>query len=370
MPNYGYSSNTFPNFDFDTTFVRKNVKQKGIGFGFGRNFNGQLGDGTTTERLVPTIIGNNLATMSSSHEWIQIEAGGTFTLGIRANNTLWGWGSDSYGSLGHTALSYSPIHITQASGNNWIKIATGQNHVLALKEDNTLWSWGRNSEGQLGTGDTIHRSSAVQVGYSSNNWIKIACGLYHSLAITSDGTLWSWGFNSFGQLGIGDTDSRSNPVGFSGSGGKFAYQWKEISGSNTFSVAIRSDKTLWKFGGAFLTPNQLPAIQNTFGNSFVQVSAAKNDNHYAVIRSNGTIYSTNTALALSGNAWRQVAIGYDKMAGIKLDGTLWITTNLSPQLFTSTNSANSNVSTNNWVSLSCGGVDLLKSHFLAIKKIV
>ena len=368
MPNYGYSSNTFPNFDFDTTFVRKNVKQKGIGFGFGRNAQGQLGDGTTTDRLVPTIIGNNLATMSSSHEWIQIEAGASFTLGIRANNTLWGWGSDSYGSLGHTYLSYSPIHITQASGNNWVKIAAGGNHVLALKEDNTLWSWGRNQHGQLGTNNATDRSSPVQVTYGGNTWIKIACGELHSLALTSNGSLWSWGYNGYGQIGDGATASRSNPVLVSS--GNVAYQWKEISGSNTFSVAIRSDKTLWKFGGAFSASNQFPVTQNTFGNSFVQVSAAKNDNHYAVIRSNGTIYTTNTALVLSGNAWRQVAIGYDKMAGIKLDGTLWITTNSSPQLFTSTNSANSNVSTNNWVSLSCGGIGSTNSHFLAIKKIV
>ena len=74
-----------------------------------------------------------------------------------------------------------------------------------------LWSWGRNSHGQLGLGDTTNRSSPVQVG-SLTNWRLVAGGEYHTAAIKTDSTLWIWGRNDYGQLGLGNTTNRSSPV--------------------------------------------------------------------------------------------------------------------------------------------------------------
>ena len=92
----------------------------------------------------------------------------------------------------------APIQV--AATSDWSSVAAGLNYGLAVKTDNSLWAWGNNSYGQLGVLDFTHRSSLIQVG-SLNNWSQVAAGQYHSLAIKTDGTLWSWGNNSFGQLG-------------------------------------------------------------------------------------------------------------------------------------------------------------------------
>ena len=97
----------------------------------------------------------------------------------------------------------------------------------------TLWSWGNNSYGQLGLGDFTHRSSPVQVG-TLTNWSKIAGGGNHSLAIKTDGTLWTWGYNRFGQLGLGDTTYRSSPVQVGA-----LTNWSQIAGGSNHSLATQ-----------------------------------------------------------------------------------------------------------------------------------
>ncbi|HLD63535.1 MAG TPA: hypothetical protein VI913_01430, partial [Candidatus Peribacteraceae bacterium] len=82
---------------------------------------------------------------------------------------------------------------------------------LAIKTNGTLWSWGYNTEGQLGFSDIIGRSSPVQVGTLAA-WAKIGAAEYTSFAIKIDGTLWAWGYNTKGALGLGDTIKRSSPV--------------------------------------------------------------------------------------------------------------------------------------------------------------
>jgi alpha-tubulin suppressor-like RCC1 family protein len=107
---------------------------------------------------------------------------------------------------------------------------------MAIKTDGTMWSWGRNNYGQLGLGDTTNRSSPVQVGASSN-WLNIAAGTYgnHAVAIKTDGTLWTWGQNNNNQLGLGDTTSRSSPVQVGA-----LTTWLRASGGNYYMTAIKS----------------------------------------------------------------------------------------------------------------------------------
>mgnify|MGYP000882079777 CR=1 FL=1 len=97
----------------------------------------------------------------------------------------------------------------------------------------TLWSWGNNNHGQLGLGDDTYRSSPVQVG-SLTNWKLISCGTYHSLAIKTDGTLWSWGYNYLGSLGLGDDTDLSSPVRIGS-----LTNWKLISCGTYHSLAIQ-----------------------------------------------------------------------------------------------------------------------------------
>jgi alpha-tubulin suppressor-like RCC1 family protein len=93
----------------------------------------------------------------------------------------------------------------------WSNIAAGVDQMIATKTDGTLWSWGRNYNGQLGLNDTANRSSPVQVG-ALTTWSKVATGAQHCLAIKTNGTLWSWGYNHRGQLGIENINKYSSPV--------------------------------------------------------------------------------------------------------------------------------------------------------------
>ena len=114
---------------------------------------------------------------------------------------LWTWGYNAYGQLGNgnVTLYSSPIQVGTLT--NWKQVAGGDYHTAAIKTDGTLWTWGYNLYGQLGnntSSTTVFYSSPIQVG-SLTNWKQVAGGQYHTAAITTDGTLWTWGYNAYGQ---------------------------------------------------------------------------------------------------------------------------------------------------------------------------
>jgi alpha-tubulin suppressor-like RCC1 family protein len=112
--------------------------------------------------------------------------------------------------LNDTINRSSPVQVGALT--TWSLVSTGSNAaVVALKTDGTMWAWGVNGFGQLGQNDTINRSSPVQIG-ALTTWSKIAFGIAANHAIKTDGTLWGWGRNNYGNLGIGDTINRSSPV--------------------------------------------------------------------------------------------------------------------------------------------------------------
>jgi len=103
-----------------------------------------------------------------------------------------------------------------------------------------LWTWGLNSSGQLGTNDTNGRTTPVTTFTGGTNWKQVTCGGYHTAAIKTDGTLWTWGFNSSGQLGNNTTTNRSTPVTtFTG-----GTNWKQVSGGNGHTAAIKTSDDL------------------------------------------------------------------------------------------------------------------------------
>ena len=118
---------------------------------------------------------------------------------------VWAWGLNDNGQLGHMVNQWRLVKVP--SSKNFAAIAAGIYHSLALSDDGTLWTWGANSGGQLGIGNTNDQLNPVQVAVGKK-LVAIAAGDYHSLALSDDGTLWTWGFNGLGQLGIGDTYSR------------------------------------------------------------------------------------------------------------------------------------------------------------------
>ena len=125
-------------------------------------------------------------------------------------------GCNTWGQLGDgkNETRYYPEKVITSSGgylDNVISVAAGYGHALALKSDGTVWAWGKNDNGQLGLGDTTNRNRAVQVP-GLNNVVAIAAGSDHSLAVRSDGMVFAWGRNAYGQLGDGTTQQRNTPV--------------------------------------------------------------------------------------------------------------------------------------------------------------
>lgn len=173
------------------------IKNDGRLFAWGLNSNGKLGDGTTETRLAPVQIGPGAA-------WRQVACGEYHCLGIQEDGSLWSWGSNEYGALGlgsGTAGSLLPSRVGSAS--SWTAVAVNSCYSLGLRNDGSLWSWGYNTQGQLGYGPP---SSTVyvptQVG-ADTDWRSVSAGSNHALAIKESGDLYSWGGNSSGQIGNG-----------------------------------------------------------------------------------------------------------------------------------------------------------------------
>jgi len=204
---------------------------------WGYNGGGQLGNNDTNWLSSPIQVG----TLSV---WTSVSAsGGNSTIAKRKDGTLWGWGSNGYGSLGDRTIvnRSSPVQIGTLS--TWNLVAAVQEHTMATRLDGTLWAWGRNDSGQLGLRDRNHRSSPVQVG-SLSTWTVISNSQLFSAAIRSDGTLWGWGDDFYGELGQNSTyNNRSSPVQI----GSLS-TWTTVSCGYWFMTARRNDGTIWSWG--------------------------------------------------------------------------------------------------------------------------
>ncbi len=123
---------------------------------WGGNYNGQLGDGSTVERLSPVLIG-------SSQNWVAVSCGDYHSVGRLSDSVLRGWGSNSNGQLGDGTLTDS--HIPKRIGNDsdWVKVTTGLYRSSAVKLDGSIWAWGRNNFGQLGDGTKVERHIPVKI---------------------------------------------------------------------------------------------------------------------------------------------------------------------------------------------------------------
>jgi len=184
---------------------------------WGRNSNVQIGDGTTIDRSSPTLTAPALVDI------INIHGGEAHTLAVRANGTVLSWGYNFHGELGNGTTNTTGCYCNPTPGvvpslTNVVAVSGGLNHSLALKSDGTVWAWGSNANGSLGDGTTTPRLTPVQVGVrvlDFNNIIAIDAGTFHNIALKSDGTVWVWGDNIFGQIGDGTSgvgDNRKSPV--------------------------------------------------------------------------------------------------------------------------------------------------------------
>ena len=213
-------------------------------YAWGGNGNGQLGLGDTTNRSSPTQVG-------SLTNWISVAAGSYHSLAVKTDGTLWSWGWNSSGQLGLGDVTQRNSPVQVGALTNWKFVTGGDEFSLAIKTDGTLWSWGSGSSGQLGLGNTTaYYSSPKQVG-ALTNWSSVVAGGYHSLAIKTDGTLWSWGLNASGQLGLGDTTGRSSPTQVGA-----LTDWSSVSAKSSFSLAVTRDASYTQYSGVWTLEQQ------------------------------------------------------------------------------------------------------------------
>ena len=107
--------------------------------------------------------------------------------------------------------NYQKIPVRVGTADGWEAIAAGLGYSLAVRQDGSLWAWGLNDRGQLGLGDTGKSTAPTRVG-GEDGWVMLAAGTEHGLALNRTGALWAWGDNVYGQLGLGDTDNRIEPA--------------------------------------------------------------------------------------------------------------------------------------------------------------
>ena len=278
-----------------TIFTRGAASARGFGlFGgsvspapglwsWGYNTFGGLGLGNTTAYSSPKQVGA-LAT------WSKISAANGVSLAIKTDGTLWSWGRGVHGSLGlGNQTNYSSPKQVGAL-TTWSKINTNQFLTLAIKTDGTLWSWGNNNVGQLGLGNVTLYSSPKQVG-ALTTWDTVSPGsLYHTLAVKTDGRLWSWGYNGKGQLGLGNIIDYSSPKQVGA-----LTTWATVAAGNQSSWAIKTDGTLWSWG--VNSSGELGLGNTTNYSSPKQVGAL--------------------------TTWSKVVAGPGFVGAIKTDGTLW-----------------------------------------------
>ena len=259
------------------------IALNGTLWSWGQNNDGQLGIGITyNHKVLPVQVG-------TASDWKQITNGNFASIALRENGTLWAWGRNTYGVLG-TGTGSSNILTPYQVGSEatWKQVSVGNEHVIATKENGTLWAWGRNNQGQLGISSTVDQSVPIQVGIDTT-WVWVSAGLQFSTALKSDGTLWTWGSNSHGQLGrVGVT----NIPGLVNS----STSWKTIAAGGYHIVGIKQDSTLWAWG--------------------------RND--YGQMGNNTSINSSVPFLINSTPEWLKIGTGLEHSLAIKTDSTLWL----------------------------------------------
>jgi len=264
-----------------------------------------LGDNTMVNKSSP------VQTIAGGTNWKQVACTASNTAAIKTDGTLWIWGANGNGEVGDNTNGtnrLSPVQ-TVSGGTNWKLVASGRGSTTAaIKTDGTLWLWGANSTGTLGIGGVGQVSSPVQTVSGGTNWKQVACGNNFTAAIKTDGTLWTWGNNSYGQLGNNSNNTNiSSPIQTISSG----TNWKQVSCGRYHTGAIKTDGTLWLWGNnseyVFIPPSTV--ILSTTGRIGTNVQILN--------------YSSPVQTVSGGTNWKLVTCGSYHTAAIKTDGTLW-----------------------------------------------
>ena len=262
---------------------------------------------------------------------VSVNAGGSHSMYVKSDNTLWAMGSNDYGQLGDgtTTSRSTPAQVTTGVAS----VAAGSYHTMYVKTDGTLWAVGNNGSSQLGDGTATNRSTAAQV---ATGVASVAAGGNHTMYVKTDGTLWAMGYNNAGQLGDGTSTNRSTPI-------QVASGVVSVSAGQDHTIWMKVDGTLWATGrnnngqfGDGTTADQRSAVQVASG--VASVSAGWS--HTMYVKTDGSLWGMgNNDYGQLGDGTRtqrirpvQVASGVLSVESgmfhtmfVKTDGTLWAT---------------------------------------------
>ncbi len=269
------------------------IADDGTLWSWGKNDKGQLGDGTAESHEIPAQVGTDA-------DWKRVRAGYNSSLAVKTNGTLWAWGYNGYGALGigNTTNQSRPVQV--GADTDWeipgSSLGYAQSSSFAAKTDGSLWFWGNDKYYQSGLSEEPHqdlRLRPIEAGTQARDWKTVSMGLYHTVAVKTDGTLWGWGKND-----------KEEQVGHEAPQGMIKVprrlgtgtDWKTVAAGGNFNLALKNDGTLWSWGH----------------NGYSQLGNGGGSNQPVAIQV-GT-----------DRDWKMVAAGYYTGYALKNDGSLWV----------------------------------------------
>lgn len=275
----------------------------GVVYCWGSNNGGRIGDGTTTDRLTPTNV-------AGGRTYKAVAVGSTHSCAIGSDDRGWCWGLNSNGALGVSGvLSASQPTAVSGGDRSWRAIAAGGAHSCAVTTANVVYCWGSNTDGQLGDNSTAASTEPVQLALPGFTASAITAGANFSCALrASDGVAFCWGDNQFGQLGDGSTTDRLTPVNVTG-----ALTFRQIDAGDTYACGVTTGNALYCWGqndlgqlgiGSATNASAPQLVAPPAGQTWKSVSAAIGGKRVCATTSTDAAYcwGTNTGGLISGDA--------------------------------------------------------------------
>ena len=313
-------------------------------FAWGKNSSGMLGLGDVLNRSSPVQVGDLV-------DWSNAAGGENYNIFLKTDGTVWGTGDGGNGrNLSETKTTYSsPVQMTNDSGD-WIKISCMESFSQLIKDDGTLWNVGgaTGNRGSVGDGTTVVKSSPIQLGVGKT-FKEVAGGTWHGVAITESGQAWSWGYNTYGQLGQGSASDRPTPGLSSIVQMGSASNWTKVACGPASTALVNSSGELWFCGqnasgvGGLNNETNVSSLTQEAGGrtdwADVRIGSAYNS---VALTPGGTIFScgnggdgaggrsntTNVSVFTQiGSLTTWASIGANRnwtVGATKTDGTLWL----------------------------------------------
>ena len=217
-----------------TTFA---IKDNGTLWGCGSNYNGLLGINTSIQTF------STFQPITTATNWLKVSPAQFYTLALKTDGTLWGWGMNNYYQLGFApAIEQQMTPVQIGTATDWVDLSSGTSGTnFAIKADGTIWGWGSNGHNLLYFGSNIHYYTTPTLINNQTDWVKISTGGTHILAQKSNGTLWSWGAGP--GMGIGTTIPTTTTAQQISTD-----TWKYFCAGTNTSFGIKNDGTLWAWG--------------------------------------------------------------------------------------------------------------------------